>query len=166
MSSGKAVAHLALGSNPRGIALAPDERFAYVNNTLSGSVSVIDVAANAVVATIDVTTIPLAANILNGKRLFHTSNRTTLSKDRWISCATCHFDGGADGRTWFFRDGPRNTTALFGIGGTLPMHWSGDLDELQDVESTIRRLGMNQTCHGGSADTFRRPGRGFQLPLI
>jgi DNA repair photolyase len=33
-------------------------------------------------------------------------------------------------------------------------------------ESTIRRLGMNQSCHGGSADTFRRPGRGFQLPLI
>jgi YVTN family beta-propeller protein len=138
LSSGKAVAHLAVGSNPRGIVLAPGEQFAYVNNTLSGTVSIIDVAGNSVVDTIAVTSIPLAANVLNGKRLFHTSNRTTLSKDRWISCATCHFDGGADGRTWFFRDGPRNTTALFGVAGTLPMHWSGDLDELQDVESTIR----------------------------
>src|SRR6202007_1401752 len=70
IAGAKAVAHLAVGSNPRGVALAPDERFAYVNNTLSGSVSVIDVAANAVVATVDVTTIPLAASILNGKRLF------------------------------------------------------------------------------------------------
>src|SRR5207244_259735 len=33
-------------------------------------------------------------------------------------------------------------------------------------ESTARRLGMNQSCHGGSADTFRRPGRGRQLPLL
>ncbi|MEK6374272.1 MAG: beta-propeller fold lactonase family protein [Acidobacteriota bacterium] len=138
LSQNKAIAHLAAGSNPRGIALSPDERFAYVNNTLSGSVTVIDVAADRVDATIDVTTIPLAANILNGKRLFHTSNRAALAKDRWISCATCHFDGGADGRTWFFRDGPRNTTALFGVGDTLPMHWSGDLDEIQDVENTIR----------------------------
>src|SRR5205814_2826324 len=37
-----------------------------------------------------------------------------------------------------FRDGPRNTPALFGVAETLPMHWSGDLDELQDVEQTIR----------------------------
>lgn len=138
LSQSKAFAHVGVGSNPRGIALSPDEQFAYVNNTLSGSVSIIDVAAGRLHSTIDVTTIPLAANILNGKRLFHTSNRTTLAKDRWISCATCHFDGGTDGRTWFFRDGPRNTTALFGVADTLPMHWSGDLDELQDVESTVR----------------------------
>ncbi len=138
LTTKKAVAHLGVGSNPRGVALSPDERVAYVNNTLSGSVSVIDVDANRVADTIDVTTIPLPANVLNGKRLFHTSNRTTLAKDRWISCATCHFDGGMDGRTWFFRDGPRNTPALFGVDGTLPLHWSGDLDELQDVENTIR----------------------------
>ena len=134
----RAVAHLAVGSNPRGIALSPDERTAYVNNALSGSVTVIDTSTDSVRTTVPSTTIPLAADILNGKILFHTSNRTTLSKDRWISCATCHFDGGADGRTWFFRDGPRNSTALFGVAQTMPMHWSGDLDELQDVESTIR----------------------------
>lgn len=55
-----------------------------------------------------------------------------------MSCATCHFDGTMDRRTWFFRDGPRNTTSLLGVGQTLPLHWSGDLDELQDVEDTIR----------------------------
>jgi YVTN family beta-propeller protein len=138
LSQNRAIAHLAAGSNPRGIVLSPDERFAYVNNALSGSVTVIDVVGDRVDGVIDVTTIPLAANILNGKRLFHTSNLPALSKDRWISCATCHFDGGTDGRTWFFRDGPRNTTALFGVADTLPMHWSGDLDELQDVENTVR----------------------------
>ena len=134
----RAVAHLPVGSNPRGIALSADGRTAYVNNTLSGSVTVVDTATDTVRATITTTAIPLPPDILNGKILFHTSNRTTLSKDRWISCATCHFDGGVDGRTWFFRDGPRNSTALFGLAQTMPLHWSGDLDEIQDVESTIR----------------------------
>ncbi|HET7710914.1 MAG TPA: hypothetical protein VFL80_03210, partial [Thermoanaerobaculia bacterium] len=135
-----ATAHLSVGSNPRGIALSLDGRFAYVNNALSGTLSVIDTSLDQVIDEIRLTNIALPRDVLNGKRLFHTSNSTALAKDRWISCATCHFDGGADGRTWFFRDGPRNTTALFGLGETLPMHWSGDLDELQDVESTIRNI--------------------------
>jgi len=108
--------------------------------TLSGTVTVIDAGANSVVATIPVTTIPLEPSILNGKILFNTSNRDALARDRWIACATCHFDGGTDGRTWIFRDGPRNTPPLFGVLETMPMHWSGDLDELQDVENTIRTI--------------------------
>jgi YVTN family beta-propeller protein len=118
--------------------LSPDETLAFVNNTLSGSVTVIDTATLQVIATIPVTEIPLPERILNGKILFHSSAESMLAKDQWISCATCHFEGGADGHTWFFRDGPRNTTALFGVLQTLPMHWSGDLDELQDVEQTVR----------------------------
>jgi DNA repair photolyase len=33
-------------------------------------------------------------------------------------------------------------------------------------ESTARRLGLNQDFHGSVADSFRRPGRGRQLPLL
>jgi DNA repair photolyase len=33
-------------------------------------------------------------------------------------------------------------------------------------ESTARRLGLNQDFHGSAADSFRRPGRGRQLPLL
>lgn len=134
------VAHIGVGANPRGIALSPDEKFAYVNNALAGTVSVIDTATDTVVETIRVTNIPLEPAILRGKVLFNSSATTSLAKDAWISCATCHFEGDADGRTWFFRDGIRNTPALFGVASTLPMHWSGDLDELQDVESTIRTV--------------------------
>jgi YVTN family beta-propeller protein len=134
----RTLAHLSVGANPRGIALAPDERLAFVNNALSGTVSVIDTATDQVVETLGVTTLPLGPRLLNGKILFHSAVRPALAKDRWISCATCHFEGGADGRTWLFRDGPRNTTALFGVASTMPMHWSGDLDELHDVEQTIR----------------------------
>lgn len=132
------LAHLATGNNPRGVALSPDQATAYVNNTLSGTVTVIDLLEYKVTATAKATTIPLPPDVLNGKILFNSSSRSDLARERWIACASCHWDGGTDGRTWFFRDGPRSTPPLFGVGDTLPMHWSGDLDELQDVESTIR----------------------------
>lgn len=138
LARGRGVANIDLHFNPTGIAVSPDGRTAYVNNALSGMVSFIDTATDRVTRNLLVTNIPLPPDVLNGKILFHSSVRTQLAKDRWISCATCHPDGGMDGRTWFFRDGPRNTTSLFGIVETMPLHWSGDLDELQDVESTIR----------------------------
>ncbi len=162
----QAVAHIAVGRNPRGIALSPDGATAYVNNTLSGSVTFIDTATNAVTATVKSTTIPLRDDILLGKILFNTSDRPSLSKDRWLSCATCHFDGFTDNRTWFFRDGPRNTPSLFGAASTLPLHWSGDLDELQDVELTIRlvqfgngllpdNVGCTPACDAGPPNAHR-----------
>ena len=77
-------------------------------------VSVINAATYTVAATIDVTPIPLPPVLLNGKRLFHSSATPDLARDQWISCATCHFNGEMDGRTWFFPDGPRNTTSLLG----------------------------------------------------
>lgn len=134
-----AVAHIAAGSNPRGIASSADGRKVYVDNTLSGTVSVIDVATDRVIATIATTKIPLPSDVLNGKILFHTSSRPEMAKDRWISCSTCHFEG-ADGRTWLMRDGPRNTPALYGAGETLPGHWSADMDELEDAEASVRGL--------------------------
>ncbi len=98
----------------------------------------IDPQVDKVVAEWQTTQIPLAPDVLNGKILFNSSARGDLARDAWVSCATCHFDAEMDGRTWLFRDGPRNTPSLLGVGETLPIHWSGDLDELADVESTIR----------------------------
>ncbi|MEE8518982.1 MAG: cytochrome c peroxidase, partial [Dehalococcoidia bacterium] len=106
-----------------------------------GTLSVIDTATNLVTATVVTTVIPLAPQVLAGKRLFNSSEAPRLSTDNWISCAVCHFDGTHDGRTWEgFPDGPRNTPSLLGVGETLPVHWSGDLDELADVELTVRAI--------------------------
>ena len=140
LRTSRGLAHIEVGDNPRGMVLSLDENMLYVNNTLSGSVSVIDTLEDRVVDEVFVTEIPLPPDVLNGKILFCTSSRSDMSKDQWISCATCHFDAKMDGRTWFFRDGPRNTPSLIGVKDTLPIHWSGDLDELQDVESTIRNI--------------------------
>jgi mono/diheme cytochrome c family protein len=57
-----------------------------------------------------------------------------------MSCASCHFDGEHDGRTWIFTAGPRNTTSLRGVADTLPLHWSADRNEIQDFEFTVRTL--------------------------
>ena len=113
----------------------------FVNNLLDGTMSIIDAGTFTYIETINLTTIPLAVDVLLGKRIFNSASSPVLTTDRWISCASCHFDAGMDTRTWEgFADGSRNTPALFGVGQTLPIHWSGDFDELQDVELTIRSI--------------------------
>jgi hypothetical protein len=94
-----------------------------------------------VIATTVLTTILLEPEVLAGKRIFISASSPDLSIDNWISCAVCHIDGTLDGRTWLgFLDGPRNTPSLLSKGRTLPIHWSGDLDEFADVELTIRNI--------------------------
>ena len=62
-----------------------------------------------------------------------------------MSCASCHNDGGHDGRVWDLTglgEGLRNTIALRGRGGMGQgfLHWSGNFDEVQDFEGQIRTL--------------------------
>ena len=140
LESANSLAHLELGNNPRGMVLSADQGTLYINNNLSGTILVIDTSTNEITSEIQVTQIPLLPTILNGKRLFNSSDTPDLARDQWISCAACHFEGETDKRTWFFPDGIRNTPSLLGIADTLPIHWSGDLDELQDVEITVRNI--------------------------
>lgn len=134
------VAHIPVGDNPRGIVLAPDGSAAFVNNTLAGTVSVIDTSSYTVTEMIMVTHIPLPPTLLNGKRLFNSSADPRLARARWISCNTCHFEGEHDGRTWFFGfAGPRNTTSLFGMIETYPLRWSGEWNESADAEFANRK---------------------------
>jgi cytochrome c peroxidase len=140
LAARRAVAHLQTGRHPRGLALAPDGRRLFVNNVLDGTLDVFDTDSFARVQSLSLTTLALPEPVLTGKRLFNTA-RTPMSSGNWLSCATCHLDGGADGRTWAgFPDGPRNTPSLRGAVNTLPLHWNGDLDELQDLEHTIRAI--------------------------
>ena len=134
------LAHIEVGDGPRGIVLTPDDRTAYVANSLSNDVSVIDLSTYAEVKRIPVTTSPLSPELKRGKLLFISSRSTRVSRDRWMSCESCHADGEQDGRTWLFPDGPRNTTNLRGLAHTHPLHWSADRDEVQDFEFTIREL--------------------------
>ncbi len=85
----------------------------------------------------------LAPAVLEGKRIFYNAADERMSAEGYISCATCHLDGGHDGRTWDFTgrgEGFRRTTDLRGRSGTGHgnVHWSGNFDEIQDFEHDMR----------------------------
>jgi YVTN family beta-propeller protein len=152
LGSNKGVAHISVGSNPRGIAITPNGSHLFVNNVLDGTVSVIDTQSFEIIRTVKVTDIPLPPHVLEGKKIFNSASSPLLTTDNWISCATCHFDGSMDKRTWLgFPDGPRNTPSLLGTAETLPLHWSGDFNELQDVEITIRKIQFGDGLIKGQA---------------
>lgn len=142
-------AHITVSDNPRGIVISVDGAHAYVNNTLAGTISVIDTATYTVIDEIAITELPLPPLLLDGKRLFFSSARPELARAAWISCNTCHIEGEHDGRTWqlqYTGDVPpgekpiivRNTTSLLGMIETYPLRWSAEWDESADSEFSIR----------------------------
>ena len=158
LTSRQLTAHIEVGDNPRGIVLSPDGATAYVNSTLAGTVSVLDTAAYTVTTTISVTNIPLPPVLLNGKRLFHSSDDPRLSLAQWISCNTCHFEGEHDGRTWTFGfAGPRNTTSLLGMIQTYPLRWSAEWDESADSEFVIRKENFGSGLIDGDVNCSLSP---------
>ncbi len=141
------------GLAPQGLAVSPDGAQLYVHNFMDRSVGAYDLST--LLAT-GATRIPqlgtvrtvgterLAANVLRGKQLFYDARDPRLSRDSYMSCASCHADGGDDGRVWDFTgfgEGLRNTVSLRGrAGGQGRLHWSGNFDEVQDFEGQIRRF--------------------------
>lgn len=134
------VRFLPAGRNPRGIAISPDGRRGYVMSYLSRAVTVLDLQGLKRVAELPVTDETLDAELLRGKILFNTAADPRVTRGSWVACASCHFDGGSDGVTWMFPDGPRQTPPLWNAGTTLPWHWSAALDEAQDVEQTVELI--------------------------
>ena len=140
-----------VGRSPQGSALTPSGRL-FVQNFIDRSVAAYDVAtildASDPIATplgtVDtVTTELLTAAQLAGKRIFYNADDARMNTDKYISCASCHLDGGSDGRVLDFTDrgeGLRNTVELRGRRGMGHgrVHWSANFDEIQDFEHDIR----------------------------
>jgi len=143
-----------VGRAPEGVAFSSNGRTLYVHNFLDRTVGRYDVtnviAQRATTATDlgAVTTVAnelLAPNVLQGKRLFYDAADDRLARDNYMSCASCHNDGGTDGRVWDltgFNEGLRNTIELRGRAGMGDglLHWTGNFDEVQDFEGQIRAL--------------------------
>jgi large repetitive protein len=142
-----------VGRAPDGLAVSADGLRLYVNNFMDRTLGVHDLgrlttfgelAVTALAAPNAVASERLVANVLQGKRLFYDARDTRLARDAYLSCASCHNDGGHDGRVWDmtgFGEGLRNTISLRGRGsGHGRAHWSGNFDETQDFEAQIRTL--------------------------
>jgi YVTN family beta-propeller protein len=163
LATGVARAHVPVGNGPLGVILNHDNSLLYVHNMLDGTVSTLNTTSFEVVRVQVVAPLNIPADLLIGAQLFASANDPRMSTLNGISCATCHFDGLSDGRTWAGIDGGRNTPLLYGLAETAPYLWSGAWDELADVELKIRALqaGMGLASgdvavpgdvHAGSAD--------------
>jgi YVTN family beta-propeller protein len=142
------------GRAPQGLALSDDGTTLYVNNFMDRTLGAYDlrpllmqgdVSLPALMTLPAVGADKLSAPVLLGKQLFYDARDTRLARDRYMSCATCHNDGGHDGRTWDltgFGEGLRNTISLRGrAAGQGHLHWTSNFDEVQDFEGQIRALG-------------------------
>lgn len=149
---GAELARADTGLAPQGVALDPTTKRVFTQDFMSRSVSVFDAKRlleqglpelNRVAQVTTVAREKLSAPVLRGKQIFYNAADTRMSREGYLSCASCHLDGEHDGQVWDFTDrgeGLRNTISLKGQGGnaTAPLHWSGNFDEVQDFENDIR----------------------------
>ncbi len=174
-------------SGPEGVVVNGSDTRAYVMNLISRDVSVVDIAGAdpstyreiARIQSTALPTDPLQLQVLRGKELFNTSigpvgtNENALapagrmSDFGWGSCYGCHPRGLADGVTWMFGDGPRQTISMESTAAhpqtplvnsnvnanfapLLPvfhqraLNWSAVRDEIQDFELNIRNVSGGQ----------------------
>ncbi len=77
---------------------------------------------------------------LGGESVFDTGHAVFHGNaGRGIACASCHPEGGEDGRTWHFGGiGARRTPAMHGdLRGSEPFHWSGDMENLEHLVADV-----------------------------
>ncbi|MBS0266461.1 MAG: c-type cytochrome [Planctomycetes bacterium] len=157
---------ITLGNNPRAVRFTPDGTRFFVYNTLDFQVVEYDASTFKATRSIKLCDNPLGDEILRGKVLFYSALEPMVGR-RWISCASCHPDGDGDGRTWQNPEGLRNTTALFGMAWTHPIHWSADRDEVQDFEHTVRSNLMQGRglIRGAVNPSLEAPNKGLSRDL-
>ncbi|MBX2823904.1 MAG: DUF1929 domain-containing protein [Gammaproteobacteria bacterium] len=141
-----------VGHAPQSLALSESGDRLYVHNFMDRTLGIYDVSDVVRQGATTVTELAeirvangerLAANVFRGKQLFYDARDDRLAALNYMSCASCHNEGGHDGRTWDFThlgEGVRNTISLNGTAGTGHglMHWSANFDEVQDFEGQIR----------------------------
>jgi DNA-binding beta-propeller fold protein YncE/mono/diheme cytochrome c family protein len=137
---------------PHGLYVDAQRQRLFVNSFLGRTVGVYDIAgvlsaasfAARPLATVAAVAVePLAPDVLRGKRVFYNAADRRMSRDNYMSCASCHADGGDDGMVWDFTqrgEGLRRTINLRGREdpGQGRAHWTANFDELQDFENDIR----------------------------
>ncbi|KNY27839.1 RICIN domain-containing protein [Pseudobacteroides cellulosolvens] len=114
------------GQGPRGISISPDGKNIAVAAYFSGEVYFINAAEDKLQSTIKLGTQPAENPVRRGERTFHDASTTT---QKWLSCASCHPEGRADGLDWDMpNDGignTKNTKSMLNIFDTPPAMWRG-----------------------------------------
>ena len=126
-SANYVTARIAVGKNPRGIALSPDGRRLYVANRMDDTIGVIDTQRNTLVSTIDLGGAKEVTPMRKGEQIFNTAK---YGFQGHFGCANCHIDGTFDGMEWDLEpDGfgvdVVDNRLLEDLSGTEPFKWNG-----------------------------------------
>lgn len=173
-----------VGFAPQGLAVSSNGNQLAVHNFMDRSVMIFDLSTlinQGEVSISHINTIKAVSNenltptVLLGKKLFYDAKDERLVRDGYLSCASCHNDGGHDGRVWDttgFGEGLRNTIDLNGRGGMAQglLHWSANFDEVQDFENQIRSWAggtglMTDSTFNQSRDPLGTPKAGKSADL-
>jgi DNA-binding beta-propeller fold protein YncE len=136
---------ITVGRRPTAVAVNPDGKRAFVANTHTDSVSIVDLEAGRVTAELALGPAGELKAADRGELLFHDAR---LSHDGWMSCHSCHTDGHSNGRLAdTLGDGtygtPKRVPSLLGVADTGPWGWNGGVKDLRDqmrqsVATTMR----------------------------
>lgn len=182
--SGSAMGSLTTDRAPKAVALSGDGSRLFVHNFMGRSVEVFDTSnivngsdfvAPSIAQIQTVSSEQLAANVLQGKRIFYNAEDTRMALDGYMACASCHLDGDSDRRVWDFTDrgeGLRNTRSLIGAAGTRDgnVHWTANFDEIHDFENDIRSAFggtgfLSESDFAATADPLGAPKAGLNADL-
>ncbi len=174
---------LAVGNIPTGIVMNSSGTRAYINAEVSQTVTTLDLEKNDVMSTFRSADLPPPGSeahmILIGKLAFFTGMglspenlvkadvrkidthtfRNLASNHNWSSCASCHPGGLADGVTWLFPTGPRQTPALDGTfalkdpNDQRVLNWNAVRGSVTDFNNNARNI---QGGFGFSIDAARK----------
>ena len=126
-SANYVVSRIAVGLNPRGLAVTRDGGRLLVANRLDDTIDVINTRSNRVTATIKLDGPSSVSALRHGEQTFYTARYSFQGQ---IGCANCHIDSTFDGLQWNLEpDGfGRNIVdnkLIEGIKGTEPYKWTG-----------------------------------------
>ena len=163
--------HVKVGRRPRALASGSDGRL-YVANTLSNSISVIDIRSRKPVKELSLGMHPALNQADEGELLFYDA---TLSLRGWMSCHSCHSDGHSNGLLVdTLGDGnygaPKRVPSLLGVGDSGPWAWNGGMSALEDqirksLRTTLHTRNVSEEKVQALA-TFLRTLQPPQLPAI
>jgi YVTN family beta-propeller protein len=144
---------ITVGRRPTAI-VAGRQGLAYVANTFSDSISVVDVAKREELRQIPLGEMPELSLVDRGELLFYDAS---LSHDSWMSCHSCHTDGHANSllNDNFSDDSfgaPKRVLSLLGASDTGPFAWNG---RVVSLEEQIRNS-ITHTMQGDQEPTDRQ----------
>jgi hypothetical protein len=121
------VKHIPTGKNPRAILIMPDNKRAFVANSLDDTLGIIDLSKMEMTGSVDLGGPKAITKQRLGEQLFHNA---FVTFHRQYSCNSCHPDGHVDGMTYDIEaDGigiqPVDNRTLRGILDTAPFKWEG-----------------------------------------